>query len=200
VRRPGIALAVALVIGGGVVSGARRAHAADADLLNVLLGPEHAGWLIGPISKLASEEEIREYSRLTSDAAAAAFVEDFWERRDPDPARPGNPAREAFEARAVEADRRFSEAGVSGRRTDRGTIFVLYGEPTQVDHEPSPLYGEPPLELWRYARDAAAGLDGERPSDLYRFVKRKDLTVFYLPGRPGRYTNRRPPGAGGAPA
>lgn len=200
-RRSGAPLVAAALAIAGLAAGSPAARAAgdDVELLNVMLAPELAGWLIGPISRLATKQEVREYSALTRDADAVAFIERFWQRRDPDAARPGNPVREAAERRSAEADRRFSEAGISGRRTDRGTIFVVYGEPTKIVHEPSPLYGEPPLELWRYAEDAPAGLDGKRPSDLYRFVKRKELTVFYLPGRPGRYTNNQRPGAGGAP-
>ena len=186
------ALAVALATGA-------PAAARDPDLLNVRLGPEYAGWLIGPIARIASEAEEREYSKLARDEDAAAFVDRFWDARDPDPAKPGNPAREAFERRAEEADRRFSEAGVSGRRSDRGTIWVVYGTPSRVEHEPSPIYGEPPLEIWRYDAGSPLGLDGAQPADVYRFVKRKDLTVHYVPGRPGRYTNNRPPGSGGAP-
>ncbi len=167
------------------------------DLLNLSLSPELASWLVGPISRLADEKEIDGYLKLTSETDALAFIEAFWQRRDPDPDRPGNPFREMVAARAVEADRRFAEGGVAGRRTDRGTTFVLYGEPKTIKFEPSPLYGEPPLEHWSYPANSPVGLDSEKPEKLYRFVKRGDLTVFYVAGRPGRFSDR-PPGARGS--
>lgn len=197
-RRALVALALALA-----VAPAGALSRDPIDLLNVALSPEWASWLIGPWARLASDDEVREFQKLTRDEDAAAFVERFWARRDPDPARPGNPVREAAERRAEEADRRFTEAGVAGRRTDRGTVFVLYGEPEKSEFQPSPLYGEPPLEVWTYPAAAARGLDGKAPARTYRFVKRDDLTQFYWPGRPGRYTqrdelgpSRQPPGSG----
>lgn len=164
------------------------------DLLNVALSPGYAGWLIGPYARLASDQEIRQYLDLTSDDAAAAFIASFWERRNPHPGAPDNTVRDLAQQRVAEADRRFGEGGVPGRRTDRGTIFVLYGEPEKIDFEPSQLYGEPPLEIWSYPADAPKGLDGKKPRRSYRFIKRGDLTVFYVPGRPGRYTQRTPGG------
>ena len=168
--------------------------AADSklDLLNLALSPELASWLVGANARLATKAEQKEFLALVDDAAAAAWIERFWEKRDPDPSRAGNPVRELAESRAEEADRRFSEAGYAGRRTDRGTIWVLHGEPAKIENEPNPLYGEPPLELWRYEPGGAKGLDGRAPERLYRFARRDDLTTFYWPGRPGRFSQREP--------
>ena len=164
--------------------------AADSklDLLNLALSPELASWLVGANARLATTAEQKEFLALADDAAAAAWIERFWQKRDPDPTRPGNPVRETAEQRAAEADRRFSEADAAGRRTDRGTIFVLYGEPEESTHEPGDFKGEPPVEVWTYPKDAPAGLDGKRPEPRYRFIERGDRTVFYAPGvaRPRR--------------
>lgn len=154
-----------------------------ADLTNPFLGPEHSGWLIGPIGRIASPEEVEAYQALTDDAQAAQFIEQFWARRDPNPNKPGNPLREAFDERSTEADRRFTEAGYRGRRTDRGTIFVVYGPPSKTDFEISPSRNESAIEAWTYDPTTPAGLDGRKPASLYRFIKRGDLTVTYIPGQ-----------------
>jgi GWxTD domain-containing protein len=155
--------------------------ASAADLTNPFLGPEQSSWLIGPIAYLATPEEIKAYLALTDEAQASQFIDQFWAKRDPNPDRPGNPLREAFDERVVEADRLYSEAGFRGRRTDRGTIFVVYGPPTETDHDISPSPNEPAIEVWTYAATTPAGLDGRKPSPLYRFIKRGDLTVLYVP-------------------
>jgi GWxTD domain-containing protein len=191
-RRPvALPLVLALV---AAVPAAFAAERDAVDLLNPLLSPELAGWLLGAPGRMASDAEVREFVGLADDAAALAFVERFWSARDPDAARPGNPARETAERRAAEADRRFAESARAGRATDRGTIYVLHGEPEKIEFEPSELYGEPPLEIWRYPADAPEGLDGERPQRVYRFARKGDVTTFYVPGRPGRYTQRPPVG------
>jgi GWxTD domain-containing protein len=160
------------------------------DLLNPLLSPELAGWMLGAPGRMASDDEVREFTALAEDAAAVAFVERFWSVRDPDPGRPGNPVRETAERRALEADRRFAESARAGRATDRGTTYVLFGEPAKIEFEPSELYGEPPIEIWRYPAGSPEGLDGERPQRAYKFARKGDVTKFYVPGRPGRYTQR----------
>src|SRR4030095_13912162 len=103
-----------------------------AELTNPFLGPEHSAWLVGAGSRLASPQEIQEYQALRDDQQAEAFIESFWQRRDAAPDKPGNPLREAYDQRAANADRLFSEAGFLGRRTDRGVLYVLYGPPERM--------------------------------------------------------------------
>lgn len=150
------------------------------DLTAVFLSPALSTWMIGPVGRMASDEEIAEYVALTSDEEAESFVEEFWRRRDPDPETPANPVLEEFEKRAEEADKLYREAGQPGRRTDRGTVFVLYGAPEETEFRIVPRGPfEETVEEWRYPKDAPAGLDGERPERVYRFAKEGDLTVLY---------------------
>lgn len=153
------------------------------DLTNPFLGPEYTGWLIGPIARLATPEETQAFLAIQDDEQARAFVEAFWAKRDPNAGKPGNPIREAFEDRAAYADKAFSEAGIQGRRTDRGAIFILYGTPSKIDHEVPPVPGASPLEVWIYEPTVPAGLDGRKPAGSYRFIRRGDMTVLYHPGQ-----------------
>lgn len=152
-----------------------------ADLTNPFLSPERTGWLVGAVSRLASDQEIDDYLALRDDQQAKDFIAAFWRRRDPDPLIPGNPAFEIFTARSEQADKAFSEAGYLGRRTDRGTIFVLYGPPSKVDFEVGRGPRGTPVEKWLYADKVPEGLDGKKPQGAYRFAKRGDLTVFFSP-------------------
>jgi GWxTD domain-containing protein len=188
VRRALALLALALLAGCG------EAPRTAADLNNLHLSPALSPWLVGAVSRIATPEEQAGYLALADDAAAEAFIEAFWARRDPDPARPGNPVRALFEERSREADRRFSEAGYLGRRTDRGTLLVLYGEPKSIDFEVNPRKGEPPIERWSYAGAKGVSLSGRPPSIVYRFSKRGDLTVFYSPPLSDRAPLLPPPG------
>jgi len=158
------------------------------DLFNPLLSPEYASWLVGPFARMASKDEIRRFGQLGDDEQAREFIAAFWARRDPDPKRPGNPVRDLALERAAEADRRFTQAGYPGRRTDRGAIYVLYGEPEKMEYEPGDFVGDPPLEVWRYPSNAEKGLDGEKPDRRYRFLQKGDLTVLYF----GSLRQRRP--------
>lgn len=174
------ALALVALLAAGCGAGASSPRS-EAALTNPFLGPQYTAWLVGPISRLASPQEIQEYLALKDDGQAEAFVQAFWDRRDPAPDRPGNAIREALDERSAAADRLYSEAGLLGRRTDRGVVYVLYGPPSKVDFEVSPVPNGPPVEVWTYGSGSPSGLDGKRPAGIYRFIKSGDLTVNYLP-------------------
>ncbi|MFL6258733.1 MAG: GWxTD domain-containing protein [Thermoanaerobaculia bacterium] len=178
--RRGPALLLLLLLAAGCGGGGAAAPSRSrAELINPALGPDYSAWMVGAASRLATPEEIDEFLTLRDDPQAEAFVERFWQKHNPAPNKPGNPLRQELEKRSANADRQFSEAGLLGRRSDRGTIYVLYGLPKKIDHEVSPVRNGPPLEVWIYGTDAPSGLDGRRPSPLYRFVKNGDVTVLY---------------------
>jgi len=190
----------ALLLAG--VAGAGEKSYSPEELLQPFLGPALAQWLQGPIARIASEEEIDTFLRLKTDDEARRFIDAFWARRDQDPAREGNAALALYETRAVEADKRFSEAEVAGRRTDRGTVHILYGEPESVEYEEFRDVSGPDVELWRYPKKAEPGLDGRRPDRQYRFAKLGDLTRFYSArdlDDPRRRRQVSPPGFPGGP-
>jgi GWxTD domain-containing protein len=168
-----------LLLAAGCGGGATAPSRSKAELINPALGPDYSAWMVGAASRLATPEEINEFLTLKDDQQAEAFLERFWQKHNPAPNKPGNPLRQEFERRSANADRQFSESGLLGRRSDRGTIYVLYGLPKKIDHEVSPIRNGPPLEVWIYGTDAPSGLDGNRPAPLYRFVKSGDVTVLY---------------------
>lgn len=175
-----------LLLGAEGLSAARPKAVKSEDLFNPLLGPDYALFLVGPVSRMATREETDAFLRLSDDAAAKAFVDAFWAKRDPEPAYEGNPLRERFEERVREVDRRFAEAGVPGRRTDRGTTWILYGPPSETRFDIPEHPDDPPIEVWLYDADAKAGLDGKQPERQIRFIKRGELTTFFT-------ANIRPP-------
>jgi GWxTD domain-containing protein len=60
------------------------------------------------------------------------FIQEFWQKRDPDPATEENEYKEEYISRIEEADRLFSGEGRPGWLTDRGRIYILFGPPTQI--------------------------------------------------------------------
>lgn len=165
------------------------------DWTNPLLGPRYAQWLVGPIGYIAGEKGRAEFLALTSDQSAEEFVGRFWSGQRAD-------LEALYERRAAEADRLYSEAAYPGRRTDRGTLYVLYGEPSEIEYEQYLNVEDPPVELWSYSKGASPGLDGTRPRKLYRFAKDGDLTRLFRKGGPNdpAVKRRRSPGYRGPPS
>jgi GWxTD domain-containing protein len=175
-----LALAAVLtaVLAGCAGSGGPPVESAAA-VTNPSLSPEYATWMVGPVASLATPQEVSAFLALNDDAAAQAFIRQFWDKRNPTPGQSGNPLLAAFEQRAAEADRLYTESGLPGRRTPRGTIYVLYGRPMKIEFEDPTRRIDPTIEVWVYGPKAASGLDGQRPAERYRWVKRGDLTVPY---------------------
>ena len=101
-------------------------------------------WADGPVKWLITPEETAAWAALTGDAERADFVEQFWQRRDPDPASPDNPVRTEFDRRVAFADAYLQvDDQQRGSLTDPGMVFVLLGPPSRTGRKPI-LGGEDP--------------------------------------------------------
>lgn len=80
---------------------------------------------------IMTREEIEIYKHLPDEQARGAFVDEFWKKRDPDPATAENENKTEFERRIAYANRWFKENRALGRGwdTQRGRIFLQLGEP-----------------------------------------------------------------------
>lgn len=77
-------------------------------------------------------------------------LESFWKRRDPTPATAFNEVMAQYYRRVDHAIRAFATLKQpDGSRTDRGRIYILYGQPTNVDRTLDPASGR---EVWTYSR------------------------------------------------
>jgi len=134
--------------------------------------------LYSPLILLAPSGELGVYRALTVEGKRR-FLRDFWRKRDPTPETPVNERMAAFYKRIGDADQRFREGGaaeVPGWRTDRGRIFILYGDPDDVLRRPQSGTSYP-WEMWKYTKS--------RPQ-YYLFLDRTRLGNYALV-----YTNDR---------
>ncbi|MBM3790262.1 MAG: GWxTD domain-containing protein [Acidobacteria bacterium] len=127
-------------------------------------------WIKGEVRYLITEEERSVYERLTSAEEREHFIEEFWRRRDTNPATPDNEFREEFYRRIAYANENF-RAGGPGWLTDRGRVYVLYGPPDRRDAHPmGGRYQKPanmggdtvttfPFEIWEYNYIPGIGQD-----------------------------------------
>ncbi len=94
-------------------------------------------WAEGPVKWLITAEETAAWAALTGEAERAEFVEKFWERRNPNPGSPDNPARTEFDRRVAFADSYFQlDEQQRGSLTDPGMVFVLLGPPNRTGRKP----------------------------------------------------------------
>ncbi|MCB5224971.1 MAG: GWxTD domain-containing protein [Candidatus Cloacimonadaceae bacterium] len=93
-----------------------------------------------------------EYKSLRSipESQIPDAIEKFWQVRDPSPGTLRNEAREAFYQRVITADENFTiHKRLKGWKSDRGRIYIKYGEPSEILSESQPL-GRDPYIIWSY--------------------------------------------------
>jgi GWxTD domain-containing protein len=106
------------------------------------------------VRSIITKRETLAYRLLKTERERDDFIVGFWARRDPTPGIPGNEFRDEFERRVDHAKASFREPDSprSGLDTDRGRIFVMFGQPSDIRRFPTGAY-----EIWRYAEAGDGG-------------------------------------------
>lgn len=126
--------------------------------------PFHIGWSLPTLLRsdyktaveqlrFISSKEERDSLLGSPDSLRAAMWESFWEKRDPTPGTAMNEFRDEYYRRIRYANASFSVGKRPGWRTDRGMIYIRYGEPDEVERHPFDLGGKPyngPWQVWYY--------------------------------------------------
>jgi GWxTD domain-containing protein len=130
------------------------------ELRQELKGP-YKRWVDQDVRWIITDPELKAFKSLSNDEERDAFIEQFWQRRNPDPESPENTFRDEHYRRIEYANEHFA-AGKPGWMTDRGMIYIKYGKPDSTDSHPSGgTYDRPmdegggttstfPFEIWHY--------------------------------------------------
>src|SRR5579883_2756125 len=130
------------------------------ELKQELKGP-YRKWVDEDVRWIITDQELKAFKSLSNDEERDAFIEQFWQRRNPNPDSPENEYREEHYRRIEYANEHFA-AGKPGWKTDRGMIYIKYGKPDSIDSHPSGgTYDRPieegggttstfPFEVWHY--------------------------------------------------
>ena len=156
-HRPG--LSCVLLSGLLLSSSSLPASAQHQDGAAQNLTPPYAKWLDEDVRYLITDQERTEFSKLATDKQRDEFVEEFWERRNPNQGSEENKFKEEHYRRLAYTNQNFA-AGVPGYKTDRGRIYILYGPPDEREQHPgatdagipasAPLRVRNPSDVWRY--------------------------------------------------
>lgn len=142
------------------------------------LSPQYKNWENSAVRYLMMKQEKTDWASVKTDADAKAFIDLFWARRDPTPDTPENEARQQFEARIAEADKRYGIRKTPGSQTDRGVAYALLGQPsevlTRVTRQPGSQFQRlVNVEAWIYRNEAAERLTGSKSDIAFEFHDEK---------------------------
>src|SRR6202166_2669592 len=139
---------------------AKQRSKRDKDLFNEL-DSQYKKWLNEDVVYIISPEERSAFLHLQTNEEREQFIEQFWQRRNPDPDSAENIFKEEHYRRIAYTNEHFA-SGVPGWRTDRGRIYIMWGPPDEIESHPSGgSYDRPaqegggqtftyPVENWRY--------------------------------------------------
>ncbi len=98
---------------------------------------------------VATVPEMDKYKALSTEDAKREFIYNFWKACDEDPSDDRNENYLNYTKRVNESNARFSALGRQGWKTDRGRVFIVYGEPSEIQRYPNETDTKP-YEIWRY--------------------------------------------------
>ncbi len=109
--------------------------------------------LVKQIELIASREEVKGLkNKETYEERLAAFNK-FWDGQDPTPGTYENEAKDEFYRRVAVANHNFSYLFGNGWSTDRGRIYIMYGQPDQIDDFPI-VSNRRPYQEWYYYQNS----------------------------------------------
>jgi GWxTD domain-containing protein len=115
-------------------------------------------WLEQDATYIIAKDELAAARRLRTPEEQDAFIQSFWERRDPTPGTLANEYRDEHYRRVAHANERFTTS-TDGWRTDRGKMYIRFGEPDNIERNASAgattmRSGQSritvPFEIWEY--------------------------------------------------
>jgi GWxTD domain-containing protein len=141
-------------------------------------------WLEEEVVYIIRPKEKDIFLQLNSDKERDIFIEAFWKQRDPTPGSPENEFKQEHYRRIAYANQFFGrETTRPGWMTDRGRIYIILGDPIDIDrYESSDEHY--PVITWFYQGDVKLGL----PSHFnVAFFKKRGIGeyILYSPVRDG---------------
>ncbi|MDO9547892.1 MAG: GWxTD domain-containing protein [Candidatus Marinimicrobia bacterium] len=104
--------------------------------------------LFNPLKYFATDKERKMFRKSNIDGKRN-IINNFWKTRDPDPTTPLNEAEFGYQQRMKYVAEQFSSPQREGWKTDMGRVFLIYGQPSEIERFPSSL-GTKPYQIWYY--------------------------------------------------
>jgi GWxTD domain-containing protein len=98
---------------------------------------------------IARKDEIDTWKKLKDAEAKRQFLYTFWKGRNALAVEDDTRTSKQYYQRVKQANDRFSTIRRQGWRTDRGRVYLIFGEPSEIERYPNEIDSKP-YEIWRY--------------------------------------------------
>jgi len=98
-----------------------------------------------PIRYITNDRERKIYTSMNTVESKRTFLFNFWKDRE----KKESGSTDRFYGRVEEANKRFKYSNIPGWESDRGRVYIVYGEPDRINRKP---YNPDswPYEIWNY--------------------------------------------------
>lgn len=98
---------------------------------------------------VATDEDIKTFAKLANEEGRREFLSNFW--AEVEKVKPGKSAitRMDYLRRVAIASQRYGNQTREGWKTDRGRVYILYGDPDEIERISSQSNAKP-HEIWHY--------------------------------------------------
>ncbi len=149
-----------------------------------VMSEEELDDLFSKAKYIATRSEEDQYDLLTNLEGKRMFIFNFWEVRNNDPLVSETYSYLAYIERVKESNAKYSAMGKKGWKTDRGRIYIMYGEPSEIERYPNQVQTRP-YEIWSYydieggVRFVFGDITGFADYQLLHSTKRGELLDQY---------------------
>lgn len=115
---------------------------------NMPISISDLGLAIKQCRYIAKDDEYDSLSEAKTDDERQRLFNEFWKKRDPNPATKQNEYMEEYYSRVEYANQHFSHYR-PGWETDMGMVFIIFGSPNNVERHPFDIDSKP-YEVWSF--------------------------------------------------
>lgn len=98
---------------------------------------------------ISSAADIDKYDKIKTTEGKREFLYNFWKDKDNDPSTQENEFYKLYLTKVTLSNQRYGSLSRVGWKSDRGRVFIIYGEPSEIERYPNQVDTKP-YEIWYY--------------------------------------------------
>lgn len=136
-------------LGAPAVPGSNLAGAAVLSSVYATMSEQQIDKEFAETQYISTPAERDQYEKLQGVDAKRQFLYDFWKKQNSNPVSNNNDYRADYLKRVAYANDHFRSGNREGWQTDRGRVYVIYGNPDEIDRHPNETNSKP-YEIWYF--------------------------------------------------
>lgn len=114
-----------------------------------VMSDEELDDIYGKSKYIASSSDIEKFEKINTTEGKREFLFNFWKEKDNDVSTAENEFYKNYFTRVGLSNQRYGSLSRVGWKSDRGRVFIIYGDPSEIERYPNQVDTKP-YEIWYY--------------------------------------------------